>query len=266
MILDDPNDPQDPEGSPPEPQQPEPPAPPAPIDLNAAYDAISQAEGWDPRLTRYEIDEVKRKRAELDRERREFEAERSRQYQAPQEDPNADPYMRRMDRIERLFVEDREEKRREREQQALIGRLGTELNQTYTSLARQAGMSKEQLDAQSEEFYATLNELYPTPGMLHEMGVQNAARNAFRLIKQNGGRTQSYYPQVNGRGPTATRTIPGSPQPYIPGSGVPIPQEELTVEHLPGETDQQRLARLERIFAAANVRGLPDGMKVQSRG
>lgn len=231
--------------------------------LENAYQVITREQGWDPRLTRFQMDDLKRKRDELDRERRAFEQERQRQYTPPED--NGDPYIRRISNLERLIIEEREDRRKEREQQQLVANLGNELNSAYTGIARQSGLTKEQIEQRAEEFYDALNDLYPDPNMVRQVGADRAARAAFRLINQNGHRQPAYRPQVNGRGPTATRTIPGSPQPYMPG-GPPLPPEEnLSAEQLDGETDDQYRARLMRIIEGANMKRLPDGFKTASR-
>lgn len=263
MEMDDLNNPQDPVA----PQEPTPqPEPQAQqIDVNTAYDVIAQAEGWDPRLTRYEIQELKRKRDAFDREKSAFETERKRQYEIPNDD-TSDPYLREMRETRRMIMEDREEKKRERETEAATTRIANEMNSLYSNLARQNGMTMEQMNSRADEFYGSLIDLYPSPAMILEIGTERAARAAFRQLGQSNGRNPSYNPQINGRGPTATRTISGSPQPFIPGGGNPLPPEDnLSSDQLPGENDQQYEARLRRIIEGANVRRLPDGMKVQSR-
>lgn len=265
MPLDDPNDPQGPE-TPPEPAPPPAPEPPeAPhYDVERAYDVIAQAEGWDPRLTRYEIQEHRRRVQEFERERKQFEQERARQYQAPQDD-GADPYMRRISNLERIMLEDREERRRQSEEANAINQVSQELKSSYIANARMAGMTKEQAEAAEAEFYETITDMYPEVSMIQRIGSERAARNAFRLLRQNGSARPSYNPQVNGRGPTATRTIPGSPQPYMPAGNPLPPEDNLSAEQLEGETDDQYRARLERIISGANLRRLPDGSKVSSR-
>lgn len=263
MVIDDPNDPQEPEA----PQEPTPAPEPVPAphyNVDQAYDVIAQAEGWDPRLTRYEIQEHKRRVQEFERERKEFERERSQRYEQPQD--NGDPYMQRISSLERIILQDREKRIQEEERNSAINQVSMELRSSFIANARMAGMTKEQADAAEAEFYETVTDVYPDVSMIQKIGSERAARNAFRLMRQgNGSRQPSYNPQVSGRGPTATRTIPGSPQPYTP-SGNPLPPEEnLSAEQLQGETDQQYEARLRRIIEGSNIRRLPDGMRVQSR-
>jgi hypothetical protein len=259
-MLEDPNAPQEQEPEPPPPPQPEP--EPPQIDIESAYQAIAQHQGWDPRLTQYELQEIKRRREELDRERRELEAERSRRYEPP-EDNNTDPYMRRMDRLERILVEREERERKERDERELTTRVANDLHASYTSMARQAGMTRQQMEEKAEEIYEVLADMYPVPGMVQSIGADRAVRNAFRVI--GASRQTAQRPNINGRGPTAVRTIPGSPQAYIPGGGVLPPEENLSAEQMEGETDDQYRARLERIINGANVKRLPDGYKVSSR-
>jgi hypothetical protein len=258
VPLDDPNDPQEPQ-APPEAQPAPEPEPQAPqYRIETAYNVIAQHEGWDPRLTRYEVQEQKRRKEELDRRERELEARTQRRFEPPED--TSDPYMRRISNIERVLMEDLEDKRRTREKQETERRIENELSSGYTDLARRSGMTPEQMEQRSRDFYGALADLYPEYDIIQRVGVERAIRAAFeRVSRSNGNRTM---PGVVGRGPTATRTIPGSPQPYA-GVGNPMPPEEnLSAEQLDGETDDQYRARLERIISGAGVRRLPDGTKV----
>jgi hypothetical protein len=258
-VLDDPNDPQAPQEPQPQPEpQPEP--EPAPqIDLETAYQTIAQHQGWDPRLTQFELQEINRKREELERERRAFQSERAKRYEPP-DDTNTDPYMRRMDRLERILIEREEREHKKNEEEEQKRRVANDLNTAYTAMARQSGMTRQQMEEKAEEFYDVLAEIYPVHEMIQNIGADRAVRNAFRLL--NGNRQGIQRPNVNGRGPTAVRTIPGSPQAFIPGGGVLPPEENLSAEQLEGETDDQYRARLERIIGG---RRLPDGAKTHSR-
>lgn len=171
--------------------------------------------------------------------------------------------MRRISNIERVLMEDREEQRRNRERQETERRIEQELSSGYTQLARQSGLTPEQMDQKSRDFYGALADLYPEYDIIQRVGVDRAIRAAFERVSRSNG--QRAMPGVQGRGPTATRTIPGSPQPYA-GVGNPMPPEEnLSAEQLDGETDDQYRARLERIIQGAGLRRLPDGSKVMSR-
>jgi hypothetical protein len=266
----DPEAPQEPqeEEQPAEPQQPQYPQQPD-VDIEAAYDAIARHEGWDPRLARFQVQELKERREALERREREIEAlQRKLETQRPPTPDFGDPtaqllYENKQEiaEMKRMFSEEREERRKEAEEQRLVDRLARELDSSFITIARQNGMSKEQLDAYSKNFYPTLLEIYPEPEMIQKIGPDVAVRNTFRLM----GSQRQQRPNVNGRGPTATRTIPGSPQPYIPGGGILPPEESLSADQLEGETDEQYRARLERIISAANVKRLPDGYKVSSR-
>lgn len=261
MPLDnDPQDPQEP-GAPPAPQPAPEPEPQAPqYDVESAYGVIAQHEGWDPRLTKYEMQEFRRRKEEFERERKEWEKLRTR-YEPPED--NSDPYMRRISNLERILLEDREEARKLRDRQETERRIENELHSTYTQIARQSGLTPEQMEQKAKDFYGALADLYPEYDIIQRVGVERASRAAFeRVARSNGQRTM---PGVVGRGPTAMRTIPGSPQPYM-GAGNPAPHEEnLSAEQLEGETDDQYRARLERIITGAGVRRLPDGTRVTSR-
>jgi hypothetical protein len=122
------------------------------------------------------------------------------------------------------------------------------------------GLTKQQMEERSEEFYDTLREMYPAPEMLHEIGVERASRNVFRVLGVNGSGYKP-KPNVSGRGPTATRTIPGSPQPFTPG-GMSPHEESMSAEQLEGETDEQYRARLERIISGA--KRIPEGVRLST--
>jgi hypothetical protein len=255
--MNDPNAPQ--EDAPQEQPAPEQEAPQAPqIDINSAYEAIAQAEGWDPRLTRYEIQELKRKREEFDRERREFEAERSKQYEIPKDD-TTDPYLKEMRETRRLIMEDREEKRRERDQESLRNRIAQEMNSAYSSLARQNGMTKEQMEARAGEFYENLVDLYPEPEMIKQLGSERAARAAFRNLSTNGTRPAGGVNRVNPR----ERVYIPSPQ-SGPGPG-PSPAFDAASQR-ENETNEQYLERLTRLVREHQVglSALPEGRKFSS--
>lgn len=200
----DPNDPIDP-NDPPVPE-PAPEPPPAPqIDLEQAYDVIARTEGWDPRLTRYEIQEHKRRVQEFERERKEFERQRSMRYEPPED--NGDPYMREIRETRREVREFIEGQRAEKEKNERRDRALAEVDAVYISEARQAGMTKEQMAQRAEDFYAAMNDLYPDHTVLEAIGVERAARNAFRLL---GNMPRQPQPYVNGRGRTASVVIPGA--------------------------------------------------------
>lgn len=250
-------------------QQPtEQPAHPAPVepqqpqyDIETAYSVIAEHEGWDPRLTRYQMDELKRRTEELHKREREFEAERQRQWQPPEE--TGDPYMQRIGRLERLLLEDRERNRKREEEQERAARVGNELHSAYTQMARQTGLTREQMEQRSTEFYDVLADLYPDPEMVQRIGADRAVRAAFRVFSASNGHRPP-QPNVQGRGPTATRVIPGSPQPFVNGNPLP-PEDSLSAEQLPGETDEQYEARLRRIIEGVGLKRLPDGTRVSSR-
>lgn len=258
--MDDPNVLPDQAQEPPSPPAPGPePEPPAPqYDIEQAYQRVAEHQGWDPRLTQYELNEIKRRREELERERREFEAERARRYE-PAEDTSGDPYLNRISKLERLILEEREEKRREREHNALVGRVETELRSAYTSIARQMGMTREQMDKSSQDFYETLAEMYPAHSMIQEIGAERAARNAFRNMSNNGTRPAGGLNRVNPR----ERIVMPSPQ-SGPGPGPSQAFDEASQRE--NETNEQYLERLTRLVRGNNIglNALPEGRKFSS--
>lgn len=272
MELPDPNAPQDPTPPAPEPPAPEP-APAPSLDIDAAYDLIAQAEGFDPRVARFEFSELRRKKEQLERERRDWEEER-RRYRpepAPQLPEFMDPGQRM---LFQLLHEDREERRREREerenerrQAAYANEAVDRLSYSYETEMRNAGFTPQQIQESRERFFlGAMQQLYPEGRLPAGMDIERAVRNAVQFYKATGrnGNGSAPQPQVYGRGPTATRTIPGSPQPFTPTGNPLPPSDDLSPAPLQGESLEQYEARLRRIIESAGVRGLPDGARVSS--
>lgn len=251
----DPNDPNDPE---PTPEPTESPAPAPQIDLDQAYDVIARTEGWDPRLTKYEIQEHKRRVQEFEREKKEWEQQqRSRSYE--QQDDNGDPYMRRISSLERVIMEEREERKREREEQDRINHVANELRSVFIAQARQSGMTQEQMQSREEEFYELVTDMYPSPKMIQEIGAERVARNVFRSLPTNGTRPVTGLNRINPR----ERVVIPSPQ-SGPGPGPPSAFDAASQRE--NETQEQYLERLTRIVREANagLMSLPEGRKFSS--
>lgn len=263
-MTTDPNAPLQPDD--PEPVVPQAPPEPPSIDLDAAYRVVADNEGWDPRVARFEMQEFKRRREEFEREKREFQ-ERNRQPE-PTPDFGGDQYARwayeaRQDAAEtkRMLLEEREERRREKEKSDMIDSLGGELTMSYNALGRQSGVTKEQLKAQETEFFALLTEMYPEPDMLQRIGADRAVRNAFRVFQSNGGYTP---PRPTYRDPRAQIVLPGAPTGTTGGASM---ANDDSGPQRPGETVEQALERTQRRLQALQSslgRGLPDGMRVSS--
>lgn len=268
----DPNAP-NPEPSPAPEPAPEPqPAPPE-ISVDQAADIISQHYGYDPRLAKYEFEELKRKRDEqeaFDRELKERERRlQSQAYQPPQpqfNDPVAQMlYETRQEQaqIRQMLLDERAERAQERERQAYTDRMGTELERTYVMQGRQRGMSMDQIKAQQTEFFmGAMTQLYPA-GVPAEVGVENAVRNTFQYMNGNGNGHAMRSTTPTRPNPRQTLTVPvdTSPAPAVQGpGGAPIRGAN--------ETNDQWTARIERYFSEkyGGVPTIADGMRNISNG
>ena len=244
-MTDDPNVPEE--------ETPESPAPapaPPPYDRDLAFQIVADELGYDPQVAKFELEETKRRRQDLDRRERELVAERERlQRERPAYDQPefTDPQIAY---LARQFQEDREERRREREernkereQQEYITALSRGMDVTYRSMARQSGMTKEQIDSQAEQFYETLNEIYPDPQMIKVLGPDKAVMTAFRVFKNgNGSQPQ---PRPNPRTPYVV--------PVGTGGGVQALQDDLGPRR-EGESREDYVARLKRALDSGNAR------------
>lgn len=219
-------------------------------DLDTAYDVIVRAEGWDPRLARLQVQELKERKEALDRRERELERERQQvaSYRPPA--PEFDnPYQRELYETRQLvqqLVEDRkaeqEANRKKAEQDQLINRLSQELDSSFTTVARQSGMTRAQVEAESKEFFRTLTSIYPEPDMIQRIGADQAVRTAFRVYKGDA-RT---YQQPNTRGPRAQFVIPTAGG-GANGSGESTTGLDFGAQR-PGESTEQYHQRLKRSF------------------
>ena len=246
----------------PEPDDQEPVAQPEPpkLDLEEAYRVVAESEGWDPRLTRYEMQELKRRKEDLDRREREYnERVMPPPRQEPTPDFGGDPYRKEIyeakqeaAETKRLLVTYLDETRREREKAELISKLSTELDSAFNAAARQAGMTREQMTnpATRQDFFATLQEMYPEPEMISRMGSEAAVRNAFRAFKGGNGTAINSRPAY--RDPRATFTVPlgNSTGPSGDDAG---PKR-------PNESQGEYVARLKRVLedAGAKMSTLPE--------
>lgn len=213
----------------PQPDDQEPVAPPEPqpptIDVDAAYRIVAENEGWDPRLTRYEMQEIKRRKDDLERKEREFE---QRTLPPPRQEPmpdfSGDPYGKMLYEVNQRtaklesVLEARDRKERDREQKdQLIESLGSELGGSYNALARQSGLTKDQIKAQETDFFALLTDMYPEPEMISRLGPERAVRNAFLAFRNGNG--NSAPPQRTYRDPRASYVVPAGPTGTTAGNG-----------------------------------------------
>lgn len=245
----------------PEPDEQEPvaPEPQAPqVDLDAAYRVVADNEGWDPRLARFEMQELKRRKDEMDQREREFD-KRSRVPERPDPTPDfgGDQYARlayeakqEASEVKRLFMEEREERKAQRERDELVSTIGRELDSAFKSVARQAGMTKEQIAAQAEDFYSSLTDIYPEPEMIKRMGADRAVRNAFRVFR--GGNGSAPQPRSPYRDPRASFVIPSG------SSGGPMSDD--SGPRRSNESQEEYVARLRRVLdeGGAKLSTLPE--------
>lgn len=251
------------------PAQPEPQVQESPqYDLETAYDVIARAEGWDPRLARLQVQELKERKEALDRREREIERERQ-QFQAykPPTPEFADPYQRELYETKQLvqqLVADRqaeqEERRKREENDRLVQRLSQELESSYTTAARQSGMTKNQIDDESKEFFRVLTQIYPEPDMISRIGTDNAVRTAFRVFR---GTNRQYNPIPSG--PRAQFVVPT--QGSGPNGSTDVPTGPDFGAQRPGESTDQYHNRLKRSFQESGFSAsgiMPDKGRVSS--
>ena len=240
-------------------QQPPPGPPPRPT-REELIGALADEMGWTPEQLAGSIQlrsEYERAKAETDRriaslEQREREIEEEREqarfrYQVPE---FADPGTKMM---YEMFMEERAERKREREEkrrldqmQAEVARQGEEIRQAYEQQVSSLPSHKQ---IPLDQFVnGGLEKLYPR-GIPTGLSPMQAVRNTFQFMGLNGGYAPG--PQLNGRGPRATITIPGassSQPPSIDDSG---PQR-------PGESLEEFVLRRRRWASENNVRTTPE--------
>jgi hypothetical protein len=246
-VTDDPN--AVPPDAPDAPLPAQAPSPP-PYDRELAFQIVAEELGYDPQVAKFELEETKRRRQELDRREREIEV-KAREFQAPRYEPTpefTDPqiaYLARQiqeDREERR--KDREERDKEREKDQFVQTLARGMDVTYRSMARQSGMTKEQIDAQSDQFYEVLTDIYPEPEMIRALGPDKAVMTAFRLFKNGGGASPNPAP----RNPRTPYVVPVGT-----GGGVQALQED-TGPRREGESPEDYVARLKRALDAGGAK------------
>jgi len=217
------------------------------IDLNAALARVAEEYGMPSpdyvqdalRLqdeNRRVFEENRRRDQEL--RKREQEIEARRRPEPLPEDIQNDPYRRDLYEMKSTLNELVTRQREREEYEQLVGQLGSETNSAYQSIARQNGLTKEQIESSAEGFYDALTELYPEPGMIQAMGVQRAAQNAWRVFRGQSGNNGTPY-QPTRTGPRAQIVIPAGP------TSSPAPAGIDTSPRKPGETIEQYSQRIE---------------------
>jgi hypothetical protein len=252
-MTEDPNVPAPDDLEPESPQAPQQPA----IDLEAAYRVVSENEGWDPRLARYEMQEIKRRKEDIDRRERELQ-ERLMPPARPEPTPDfgGDQYARlayeakqEASESKRLLQDFLDRENKKEEKQRLVESIGMELDASFNAVARQNGLTKEQMKAGESDFYALLQEMYPDPEMISRLGPDRVVRNTFRALRGNGSAPQ---PTRSYRDPRATYIIPSG------SSGGPIGDD--SGPRRSNESQEEYVARLKRILdeGGAKMSTLPE--------
>lgn len=260
MPFDDPNAPPDPNAEP-EPKPEATPEPPS-IPLDAAIDAVAQHYGWDPRVTDYELREMRQRKEALDRKEREVEAREERikatdAYVPPQGYEN-DPAMKMLSSIQARLDRQDEEKRQERERETRLARLSQDLDSNYESL-----MARVPNKVDRAAFFRAMQEVYPEQELLERVGVDRAAQIVYRYMQANpltGNANQPQY-RPSRRDPIV---IPGA---STGGQGPPAGFDEARPpQRNPNEPEADYARRYEawRLSLPPGFGGLKDGQKVRA--
>ena len=232
------------------PEEPTPAAPPQP-DLESAYRIVAESEGWDPRLTRFEMQDIKRKKEELDRKERDLE-ERARLQTRPEptyDDSDPVSAMRQeMRELKRFYMEEREERQASERAMEERERLGNELRRSYEMTMRQNGITAEKdIDSQAVPFFAAMQEIYPE-GIPEMIGVDGAIRNTFRFMK-GVSPGPSYQTRT---GPRQQIVLP------VGQSGMAAASQDDSGPRRPNESQEEYVARLKRMLGGATLSSLPE--------
>lgn len=221
---------------------------------------------YDPELVRLTYEENKRRERELERREREFqqklrESERQRQY--------IDPSMAAMDPVQQSMLEwmrradERERQREEREErqretQQWIEQTSREMDATASYLARQSGMTPDQLDALNLE--QVVLDLYKSQDAIRAVGADYAIRKAFEYATRNGNRG---YPASSSGQP---RIRPQMREAVIPVGAVQqnATRQDDDPRRRPGETTEQWVMRLRKMDEEQGgvAPRIPEGQRV----
>lgn len=246
-------------------QQPLPAPPPRPS-REELIGALAEEYGWTPEQVagslhlRSEYErasaETTRRLQALEQRERELEEEREQSRFRAQMPEFADPGARMM---YEMFMEDRQERKRERAERARIEqenreaqRQGQELGDAFE---RHSAVLPTHQRMQLPQFIeGGMKRLYPY-GIPQGLSPDQAVRNTFQFLGLGNGHAPP-GPQLNGRGPRATITIPGTSTAEPPTFDEGGPQR-------PGESLEAYVMRRRRYNAENNVQTTPqrDGVR-----
>lgn len=262
MPFDDqvPNDPNaEPE------REPEAPPEPPSIDEEAAIDIVARKYGWDPRVTDYELREMRQRKEALERREREIAAREDRLRSANSYEPpqgyEQDPIAKAVFGIQARLDRQDEERRQEREREVKLARLTQELDSNYESL-----MARVPNKVDRNAFFRALQEVYPEQELLERVGVDRASQIVYRYMTANpltAGNGSSLYRTEAPRSRRDPIVIPGA---STGGAGVPTGAVMPLEPKRPNETEDQFKARYEAWTQqfAPGTGTLRDGQRVSS--
>lgn len=217
---------------------PEPPS----IDEEAAIDIVARKYGWDPRVTDYELREMRQRKESLERKEREIAAREERLRSANSYEPpqgyEQDPIAKAVFGIQARLDRQDEERRQEREREVKLSRLTQELDSNYESL-----MARVPNKVDRNAFFRALQEVYPEQELLERVGVDRAAQIVYRYMTSNPLSAGNGY---NGYQPTARPSrrdpivIPGA---STGGAGVPSGAIQPLEPRRPNEPEEDFKAR-----------------------
>jgi hypothetical protein len=260
-----------------QPQQPE--APPA-IDPRAAIEITAQQYGVTPdylesamrlQSENQRVYEENRRRArELEIRQAQIDAlEKDRSRYAPPEptpydvDPAVRPLYEKVSNMERLIMQEREERANQDRREFEARRTAQELNSHIDTLMRQVPTQNR---IEPDKFYSAMAELWPN-AEFQELGItpaQAVERTARYLgIQASGVAPQGGFISRTPRDPRAQFIVPmtgTSP----PTNGSPPPTGQDFAPQRPNESTEQYHQRLLQGFRDIGTMRPPDGTKVSS--
>jgi hypothetical protein len=220
----------------------------------------------------YEENRKRSRDLELKEAQLEALARERRQYAPPEPTYDVDPAVRpiydKVNRLESILMQERQERADEARAAQRAQRLGQELNSHYQTVMRTV---PSQSQIQPEQFFGAMAELWPDGPPESVSPAQAVERTARYLgVRTNGnGYTARPSPYVYGdpnRNPRAPIVIPTGQAPTTqPLNPMHQSMQDILADR-PGETPDQKAMRLQAALEslAPGFKGLPDGMKVSS--